>query len=262
MSQDYIMDLVTPLYNFNKCQGWTNPNNLVFGPKIISLSSFYCPAGSTSLISITGENFYTYSTVMFGTYSPTVFFINSNILQFYVPPTLNHGTYSVQVFNGSFPSNCVSFTIDNASGFWLLQPSGTITNTNLNGMVEPQSLSRGAPISLNETTPTYIVPNNVNWIICYNDNVATDFVIQLPQTSYIVGREIMIKSVYNAKNTVINTSPTIYAAQNNIVPFDGVSPLMSSYGTTNNIIVTGKSNATTCVTLVYDGYYWQITQSN
>ena len=262
MSNDYIMDLVAPLYNFNKCQGWPNPNNQVFGPKIISLSSFYCPAGSTTLISINGENFYTYSSVSFGTYNPTVFFINSNILQFYVPPTLNHGTYTVQVFNGSFPSNIVSFTIDNASGYWLLQPSGTITNTNANGMIEAQSLSRGPPMNINETTHIYIVPKHVNWIICYNDNKPTDFTIQLPQTDYFVGREIMIKSVWNANNTTITSSPTIYSAQNNIVPFDGVSPLLSPYGTNNNIIITGENKASKWVTMVFDGYYWQITQNN
>ena len=256
------MDLVSSLYNFNKCQGWTNPNNMVFGPKIVTLSSFYCPAGSTTLVSITGENFYSYSTISFGNYSPTVYFINSNTLQFYVPSTLNYGTYPVQVFNGSIPSNCVNFTIDNASGFWLLQPSGSITNTNINGMIEPQSLSRGAPINIDETTSTYNVPNNVNWIICYNENAATDFTIQLPQTSYFVGREIMIKSVYNPNNETITSSPTIYSSQNNIVPFDSVSPIVSLYGTIGNVIIMGETQATKCVTLVYDGYYWIITQSN
>jgi hypothetical protein len=256
------MDLVSPLYNFNKCQGWTNPNNMAFGPKIDTLSSFYCPAGSTTLVSINGENFYTYSSISFGNYFPTVYFINSNILQFYVPSTLNYGTYTVQVFNGSFPSNCVNFTIDNASGYWLMQPSGAITNTNTTGMIEPQSLSRGAPISIDETTPTYTVPNNVNWIICYNENVSTNFIIQLPQTSYFVGREIMIKSVYVANNEIITTSPTIYSAQKNIVPFDSVSPINSINGAIDNVIITGKQQATKWVTLVYDGNYWLITQTN
>jgi len=235
---------------------------MAFGPKILTLSSFYCPAGSTTLVSINGENFYTYSSISFGNYSPTVYFINSNILQFYVPSTLNYGTYAVQVFNGSFPSNCVNFTIDNASGYWLLQPSGSITNTNSNGMIEPQSLSRGAPINIDETTPTYNVPNNVNWIICHNENVATDFIIQLPQSSYFVGREIMIKSVYNANNAAITTSPTIYSSQNNIIPFNGVSPIVSASGTINNVIITGEQQATKWVTLVYDGYYWVVMQSN
>jgi hypothetical protein len=129
-------------------------------------------------------------------------------------------------------------------------------------MIEPQSLSRGAPISIDETTPLYIVPNNVNWIICYNEAVSTDFVIQLPQTSYFVGREIMIKSVYNATNTAIQSSPNIYSAQQNIVPFNSISPLISSSGTIDNVIIKGEYQATKWVTLVYDGYYWLITQSN
>jgi len=235
---------------------------MAFGPRIDTLSSFYCPAGSTTLVSINGENFYTYSTIAFGNYFPTVYFINSNILQFYVPSTLNYGTYTVQVFNGSFPSNCVNFTIDNASGYWLLQANGAITNTNTNGMIEPQSLSRGAPISIDETAPNYTVPNNVNWIICYNDNIASDFIIQLPQSSYFVGREIMIKSVYNVSNDLITSSPTIFSSQKNIIPFNGISPIITVNGAIDNVIITGEQKATKWVTLVFDGYYWNITQSN
>jgi hypothetical protein len=129
-------------------------------------------------------------------------------------------------------------------------------------MIEPQSLSRGAPIFINESTQIYIVPNNVNWIICYNENAASDFIIQLPQTSYYVGREIMIKSVYNTNNSKISSSSTIYSAQNNIVPFDSVSPSISENGTVNNIIIIGDYQSTKWVTMVYDGYYWQIMQSN
>ena len=93
-----MSDLVFQNYN-NRCKGWTNPSSITFGPQIDSLSGYYSPAGSTTLVSINGQNFFSYSTISFGTYSPTVYFINSNILQFYVPSTLNSGTLPVQVFN-------------------------------------------------------------------------------------------------------------------------------------------------------------------
>lgn len=101
-----MSDLVYQNYS-NKCQGWTNPSNLIFGPQIGSLSGYYSPAGSTTLVSISGQNFLSYSVVTFGIYTPTVYFINSNTLQFYVPPTLNSGTFPVQVFNGGVASNIV-----------------------------------------------------------------------------------------------------------------------------------------------------------
>ena len=71
-----------------RCQGWSNPSTTFYGPVIISLSSYYSPAGLTSLVTIYGENFYSYSTVLFATYTPTVYFISSNALQFYVPSSL------------------------------------------------------------------------------------------------------------------------------------------------------------------------------
>ena len=113
-----------------RCRGWTNPNDLYFGPYINSLSSYYSPAASNSLVSINGSNFYPYSSIRFSTYTPTVYFINSSQIEFYVPSTLTSGTYTVQVFNGSFASNIVNYTIDNASGYWLLDSSGAITNSN------------------------------------------------------------------------------------------------------------------------------------
>jgi hypothetical protein len=113
-----------------RCRGWTNPNELCFGPNINSLSSYYSPAASNSLVCINGANFYAYSSVRFSTYCPTVYFINSSQLEFYVPSTLTSGNYTVQVFNGSTPSNIVNYTIDNASGYWMLDGNGAITNSN------------------------------------------------------------------------------------------------------------------------------------
>ena len=114
----------------NKCAGWVNPSALQLGPHIDTLSSFYSPAASNSLVVIFGTNFYSYSSVKFSTYTPTVYFINSSQIEFYVPASLSSGIYSIQVFNGAFGSNNVNYTIDNSSGFWIQTSNGTISNTN------------------------------------------------------------------------------------------------------------------------------------
>ena len=117
--------------NSNKpCVGWTNPNALQLGPQITTLSSFYSPAASNSLVVISGINFFSYSSVNFSTYTPTVYFINSSQIEFYVPASITSGIYSIQVFNGSYASNTVNYTIDNASGFWMQNANGTISNSN------------------------------------------------------------------------------------------------------------------------------------
>ncbi len=116
------------------CQGWVNPSTTFYGPIIASLSSYYSPAGATSLVTITGENFYSYSTVLFSTFNPSVYFISSNSLQFYVPSSLLPGIYPVQVFNGAVGSNIVSYSLDNSSGYWIINPDGSITNTNSGGI--------------------------------------------------------------------------------------------------------------------------------
>jgi microcystin-dependent protein len=117
-----------------QCQGWTNPSTVFYGPVILSLSSYFSPAGSTNLVTIYGENFYSYSTVLFATYNPSVYFISSNTLQFYVPASLYPGIYPLQVYNGSTGSNIVTYTLDNSSGYWILNPNNSITNTNTGGL--------------------------------------------------------------------------------------------------------------------------------
>lgn len=222
-------------YTSKKCTGWTNPSSNLYGPYIDNLSGFQSPAGSTTLVSINGKNFYSYSTVAFGTYNPTVYFINSNILQFYVPSTLNSGTYPVQVFNGSVPSNSVEYTIDNASGYWLLNPNGSITNTNINvissdtitdrvSIVNVNSLSRGAPVIIQFDEVIipyiYIVPYNVNWIICDNNAGGIPvFQIDLPTGIDSIGREIMIKTVSNSfikstRSNIVGLTDVINSSDN------------------------------------------------
>ena len=236
-----MSDLVFQNYN-NRCKGWTNPSSITFGPQIDSLSGYYSPAGSTTLVSINGLNFFSYSIISFGTYRPTVYFINSNILQFYVPSTLNSGTLPVQVFNGSIPSNSINYTIDNASGYWLLNPNGSITNTNNNSnqssLVSLGSLSRGAP---NTISINYTILKSDNWIIC--DTTAGTITITLPSSTDNIGRELMFK---NINSGLVNSSTS------NITSLNGT--------TTSNQILSGALGSWS--TLVYDGTNWNIMQGS
>lgn len=233
-----MSDLVFQNYN-NRCKGWTNPSSLNFGPQIDSLSGYFSPAGSTTLVSINGQNFFSYSTISFGTYMVTVYFINSNILQFYVPSTLNSGTLPVQVFNGSVPSNSVNYTIDNASGYWLLNSNGSISNTNSSqsSLVSIGSLSRGAPKTI---IGNYTILKSDNWIICNSSSTIT---ITLPSGSDNIGRELMFKNI---------SSGAVSSLINNITSLDGT--------TTNFTILSGTAGQ--WATLVYDGTNWNIMQGS
>ena len=114
----------------NQCIGWANPS-ISLKPRIDTLSSFYSPAASNSLVVIYGANFYSYSSVKFSSFTPAVFFINSGQLEFYVPASLTTGIYPIQVYNSSLSSNSVNYTIDNASGFWVINSHGVISNSNM-----------------------------------------------------------------------------------------------------------------------------------
>jgi hypothetical protein len=234
-----MSDLVFQNYN-NRCKGWTNPSSITFGPQIDSLSGYYSPAGSTTLVSINGQNFFSYSTISFGTYKPTVYFINSNILQFYVPSTLNSGTNTVLVFNGSVHSNSVNYTIDNASGYWLLNSNGSISNTNTNqsSLVSISALTRGAPTTI---TTTYTILKWDNWIIC-NSTDPISITITLPSGPDNIGRELMFKNT---------GSGTVNSSYSNIIPLDGTIPA-----------ITILSAGPTWATLVYDGINWIIMQGS
>jgi len=237
-----------------KFQGWVNPFNLSFGPVITSLSSFQSPAGSSTVVSIYGSNFLSYSLIRFGTFTPTVYFINSTILQFYVPSSLNYGTFPVQVCNGDVCSNIVIYTIDAASGFWLLQGQNIInSNGNNGGGVGVNWLSRGIPVRIDNTTPPsitfnnpYKVPNNVNWIITGNDDGSNIFYILMPDNQNFVGREIIIKAT---------SSQDVLSKSDNIIPLNDSNP--------QNIIVKGSvNNNFYWSTLVFNGSFWVIMQAN
>ena len=237
-----MSDLVFQNYN-NRCKGWTNPSSITFGPQIDSLSGYYSPAGSTTLVSINGQNFFSYSTISFGLYSPTVYFINSNILQFYVPSTLKSGTNTVRVVNGSVQSNPVNYTIDNASGYWLLNSNGSISNTNTNqsSLVSISALTRGAPKTISSTMSPYTISKSDNWIIW--DTSLNSITITLPSGPDNIGRELMFKNI---------GSGTVNSSSSNITSLDGTTPA--------SLILSGGPG--TWATLVYDGKTWIIMQGS
>ena len=139
-------------FNTGLCQGWASPNTNYAVPTITFLSGTYSPAGSTTLIAIFGTNFKLYSTIKFGTYTPTMIFISSGQIDFYVPTSAPSGSTLVQVFNDTYGSNVVDYTIDDAQGFWSLNPtySNVITNSNIGGLYV------NGPITINN------VPNAPN----------------------------------------------------------------------------------------------------
>lgn len=221
-----------------KTQGWANQS---CKPQIISLSGYYSPAGSTTLVSINGNNFSSFSVVVFGAFRPTVYFINSNILQFYIPSTLNSGTFPLQIFNGSIASNVVNYIIDNASGYWILNPNGSISNTNNNqtSLVSVGSFSRGPPINIMNST--YIIKKTDNWIIC--NTSSGSITITLPFGPDFIGRELFFKNI---------GTNSVNSSLNNVIPLIGGS---CSY----SILSSGGGQ---WATLVYDGNIWIVMQGS
>lgn len=133
-------------FNTGLCQGWANPVTNYAVPTISYLTGTSSPVGGTTLVAIFGTNFKLYSTVKFGTYSPTMIFISSQQIDFYVPTSSPSGNNPVQVFNDTYGSNVVEYTLENAVGFWSLNPpySNIITNSNIGG------LSTNGPILINQ----------------------------------------------------------------------------------------------------------------
>jgi hypothetical protein len=148
------------------CQGWVPPGTNYAVPVISYLSGTYSPAGATTLVAIFGTNFKLYSTINFGTFTPTMIFISSQQIEFYVPNTANFGTYIVQVFNDTYGSNVVSYELDNAPGFWKINSTNSqvIENTNLNGLLV------NGPIQINNLVDT-ITGNTILGNIVFNNNV-------------------------------------------------------------------------------------------
>jgi hypothetical protein len=214
------------------CIGWTNPNNLYYGPIINSLSSYYSPAASTSLVVITGQNFYSWSTVKFGTFFPTVYFINSNILEFYVPTSAAPGSYPVQVFNGSVVSNIEVYIIDNASGYWILNPDGSISPSVTNGITVSQ-------VNIEE-----------NLVM---SGIAGVNYIEFPDgTKQYTAFQEGILDIYTFPFTGITQSAST-SVNNQIVSFGSPNPIPPSgtYLITGSILMSGNANGGYTISLLY-----------
>jgi len=146
----------------NLSQGWSTPNSSYATPTITSLSGTYSPAGGNTLVAIFGTNFRLYSAIKFGTYSPTVIFINSGQIDFYVPSTAAYGDYPVQVFNDVYASNTVVYKIDDAPGFWTINSSysNVISNSNLGGL----SIEGSIVLNNNVDTNNNVTKQFIEWV--------------------------------------------------------------------------------------------------
>jgi hypothetical protein len=118
-------------YRTSVCKGFTPSTYPILTPSISSLSSYYSIVGSTTLITIVGDNFREFSIVKLGGNTVNSNFISSTQISFYVPYNYSYGTYSIQVFNDNYGSNVVDFTIDNNGSYWVLTP-GTNAINNIN----------------------------------------------------------------------------------------------------------------------------------
>jgi hypothetical protein len=207
------------------CQGWAPPNNL-YTPTISYLSSIYSPAGSNTLVAIFGTNFKLYSTIKFGTFTPTMIFINSQQIDFFIPSSALPGNYPVQVFNDTTGSNVVEYTIYNTPGLWYQSPtnSNIISNSNTNGLLV------SGPIKINNDTNN----TNIGNLIFNNDITSSGQTISWPNYSAATitanSNGILINGNLNVTGTINGTiipTPSDYRIK------DVIEPLNSSYSVDN-----------------------------
>ena len=213
-------------YNIGACQGWNPPNNL-YAPTISYLSSIYSPAGSTTLVAIFGTNFKLYSTIKFGTYTPTMIFINSQQIDFYMPSSALPGNYPVQVFNDTTPSNTIEFTVYNTPGLWYQNPTNSdiISNSNTDGLIV------NGPIQINSAVNNTGYTNIGNMV--FNDaysNINSDQTISWP---YYTGATITANSTGILITGNLTVNGTIYGTvsppPSDYRIKDIIEPLNSSY---------------------------------
>jgi len=190
------------------CRGWA-PHTENFTVPVISTLSIYASAvGATTMVSVFGSNFYSYSSILFGSEVPSVQFVNSNCLQFYVPTYLVAGTYPVQVSNGASRSNIVNYVVEPTSGLWQQLSDSSIVNTNANafssasvagtGIVRMGVLSLSAPLTItdsNQEQMTQATVGQYNWIIC---NASAPYTLPVPTAQQYAGRQLMVKSTASA----------------------------------------------------------------
>jgi hypothetical protein len=90
-----------------------------------------------------------------------------------VPTSLLPGSYPVQVFNDTLASNIVVYTIDNSSGYWLIQPNQQITNTNPLGVNVTANVTGVSAITPQLVISSYIKSGSVATDLSYNLNFIT-----------------------------------------------------------------------------------------
>jgi hypothetical protein len=121
--------------NSNKKKYSSSSAYPILFPCINSLSKNYSIAGSTTIITIFGNNFRDFSLIRFSENTFPCIFINSTQICFYIPTNYTHGIYTIQIFNGNNASNIVNFTIDDNGSYWALNTNNnSISNLN-NGAV-------------------------------------------------------------------------------------------------------------------------------
>jgi hypothetical protein len=216
------------------CQGWAPPNN-ISGVTISYLSSIYSPAGSNTLVAIFGTNFKLYSTIKFGTFTPTMIFINSQQIDFFMPSSALPGNYPVQVFNDTTGYNVIEYTIYNTPGLWYQSPtnSNIISNSNTNGLLV------SGPIKINNDTNN----TNIGNLIFNNDNTSSGQTISWPNYSPATitanSNGILINGNLNVTGTITdNYIPSDYRIK------DVIENLNSSYSvdSLNPIRYTNKNS--------------------
>lgn len=161
------------------CVGWSNPSLVTVKPVISSLSGYYSPAGSTTMVVLFGTNFRTFSRIQFGSFNPVTVFISSNQIEFYVPIAALPGSYPIQVFNDTLASNVVMYTIDNASGYWFLDlPTQRILNTNFGGVTisKPTNPLFGASLISYANKSFAAISTN-----CNSDSTTSTYLNIIPQ---------------------------------------------------------------------------------
>ena len=129
----------------------------IVNPYINSLSSSYSVVGATTLLTIFGTNFRDFSSIHFGSTEPQTIFISSSQISFYVPATLNFGTYPIQVFNDNLSSNVVDFTIDDNGNYWQVSAfDSSIFNSNGGGVNMGKSSVNAKFIQSNSIPGAYL----------------------------------------------------------------------------------------------------------
>jgi hypothetical protein len=247
----------------NKCKGWTNPSSISLGPQITSLSTYHSPAGSNTIITINGINFYSYSQITFGTLSPNVYFINSTILQFYIPTNLPYGIYPIQVFNGSIGSNIVTYTLDDAYGLTKSEADTLyLSKVHTDTSTAPLTTFNGA-VNFGSTATFYSYAPVCGITATFGDQLVNkDYVDNTFGTfNYILN--FSSNAFTNAKQSIIynfNTTTTI-TKSNVKAKLDNYANIQQVYTfgqqIPNRWVAVGNANNSTSISYSSDGILWK-----